>query len=332
MCSPLFGKSLLSGYTEPTEKAVAVSHAHSHHHGHHGHDHAHAAAHFDAAFFGATALNVALVIAQVVYGLSAHSIALIADAGHNGGDALALVLAWIAHVIARRRPSASYTYGFRSASILAALANGMILLVATGIIAWEAVMRFLEPVPVASTTVMAVAGAAIVVNALSARLLMGHGSDLNVRGAFLHMVADAVVSFGVVLAAALIYLTGLMWIDPLVSLIISGVIVWSTWGLLQNAFKMSLDAVPGGIDPAAVRAFLQGLPGVAAVHDMHIWAMSTTETALTCHLVMPGGHPGDAFLATACHQLDHRFGIKHPTMQIELSDAHPCAFEPEHVV
>jgi cobalt-zinc-cadmium efflux system protein len=146
------------------------------------------------------------------------------------------------------------------------------------------------------------------------------------------MVADAVVSFGVVLAAALIYVTGLVWIDPLVSLVISAVIVWSTWGLLQNAFKMSLDAVPRGIDPAAVRGFLQGLPGVTAVHDIHIWAMSTTETALTCHLVMPAGHPGDAFLANACHQLDHRFGIKHPTVQIELSDAAPCAFEPEHVV
>jgi cobalt-zinc-cadmium efflux system protein len=306
-------------------------HRHDHSHGH-DHGHTHLPKQFDIAFFAATTLNVALVLAQVVYGVSSHSIALIADAGHNAGDALGLVLAWIAHVISRRRPTANYTYGFRSASILAALANGMILLVATGIIAWEAVNRFFEPAPVASATVMVVAMAGIVVNALSARLLMGHGSDLNIRGAFLHMIADAVVSAGVVLAAALILLTGWLWIDPLASLVISGVIVWGTWGLFRNALRMSMDAVPGGIDPVAVKAFLHGLSGVRGVHDIHIWAMSTTETALTCHLVMPAGHPGDAFLADACHQLQHRFGIGHPTVQIELSDAAPCSFEPEHVV
>jgi cobalt-zinc-cadmium efflux system protein len=312
---------------------MSQPHAHDHAHTHgHNHSHAHAPRHFDDAFLGTTVLNVALVVAQVGYGLSAQSMALIADAGHNGGDALALVLAWIAHVIARRSPSASYTYGFRSASILAALANGMILLIATGIIAWEAFARLLEPVPVASTTVMVVSAVAIAINALSAWLLSGHGSDLNIRGAFLHMVADAVVSFGVVLAAGLILLTGRMWIDPLVSLVISGVIVWSTWGLFLNALKMSMNAVPAGIDPVAVRAYLRALPGVGAVHDIHIWAMSTTETALTCHLVMPGGHPGDAFLKDACHELNHRFRIGHPTIQIELSDAEVCAFEPEHVV
>lgn len=306
-----------------------MAHAHSHTH---DHGHVHATARFDAAFFGATLLNVALVATQIGYGLSAHSIALIADAGHNAGDAVGLVLAWIAHVIARRRPTAVYTYGFRSASILAALANGMILLVATGVIAVEAFTRFFDPAPVASTTVMAVAAAAICVNALAAWLLRGRESDLNVRGAFLHLLADAAVSLGVVVAALAIFFTGWVWIDPLVSLAISGVIVWGTWGLFRDAFKLSMDAVPDGIDPAAVRSFLQNLAGVETVHDVHIWAMSTTETALTCHLVMPNGHPGDQFLIDTCRRLHQTFGIEHPTIQIELKDAESCAFEPEHVV
>jgi cobalt-zinc-cadmium efflux system protein len=301
-----------------------MAHDHSH-----GPGHTHAPADFGAAFAIATALNFALVVAQVIYGLSANSIALLADAGHNFGDALGLLLAWGAHTLARRTPTERYTYGFRSVSILSALVNAILLLIATGAIAWEAVRRLAEPAEVGGLTVMVVAGIGFVVNAASAVLLMaGRKGDLNIRGAYLHLAADAAVSVGVVVAGAIIFFSGWTWVDPVASLIVSAVIVWGTWGLLREAARMSLDAVPAAIEPADVRAYLQGRAGVASIHDLHIWPMSTTENALTCHLVMPGGHPGDAFLAATCHDLDHRFHISHATIQIEVGDAGPCALEP----
>lgn len=302
-------------------------------HDHHSHDHGHAPANFGPMFAIATALNLGLVAVQVLYGVVAHSVALLADAGHNLGDALGLVIAWGAHVLAKLNPTVRYTYGFRSASILAALLNGMILLVVTGAIAWQAIWRFFEPHEVAGTTVMVVAGLGIPINGFSALLLMtGQKGDLNTRGAFLHMIADAAVSLGVVVAGGLILLTGWNWLDPTVSLVISGVIVWGTWGLLREAINRSLDAVPAEIDPREVAKFLSGLPGVESIHDLHVWAMSTTESALTCHMVMPKGHPGDEFLREAYHQLHNKFAIAHPTLQIELGDAGVCKLEPEHIV
>ena len=295
----------------------------------HAHDHAHAPQHFGGAFALATALNLGLVAVQVIYGLSAHSVALLADAGHNFGDALGLMLAWGAHALARVRPTAHFTYGYRSASILSALLNAVLLLIATGAIAWEALRRFAEPADVAGLIVMVVAAAGIVVNGLSAWLLMaGQKGDLNIRGAFAHMIADAAVSAAVVVAGGVILLTGWTWVDPVASLIVSAVIVWTTWELLRESARMSMDAVPAGIDPKDVRRYLEKLPGVASVHDIHVWAVSTTETALTAHLVIPGGHPGDGFLAELCHDLDRRFKINHPTVQIEVGDAGRCILEP----
>jgi cobalt-zinc-cadmium efflux system protein len=311
-----------------------ASHSHSHDHGHSpDHGHLHAPTNFGVAFAVATGLNLGLVAAQVAYGLSAHSVALLADAGHNLGDVLGLLLAWGAHVIGRSVPTERYTYGFRSASILSALGNALILLIATGAIAWEAIRRLADPGEVEGITVMAVAAVGIVVNGISAWLLMaGQKGDLNIRGAFAHLIADAAVSAGVVVAGGLILLTGWTWVDPAVSLAISAVIVWGTWGMLREAVKMSMDAVPSHINPADVRGYLEQLPGVASVHDLHIWAMSTTENALTAHLVLPKGHPGDGFLTAICRDLDHKFKIRHPTIQIEVGDAGPCVLEPGHIV
>jgi cobalt-zinc-cadmium efflux system protein len=304
-----------------------------HDHCSHDHGHSHVPQSFGPVFAIATALNVALVVVQVFYGVVADSVALLADAGHNFGDALSLVVAWGAHGLARVNPTARYTYGFRSASILAALLNGMILLIATGAIALEAIGRLFRPGDVAGMTVMIVAAVGIFINGVAAWLLMtAEKGDLNLRAAFMHMVADAAVSFGVVVAGGLILLTGWNWLDPAASLAISVVIVWGTWGLLRQAVDRSLDAVPAEIDPKAVAKFLGDLSGVEGVHDLHVWAMSTTETALTCHLVMPGGHPGDAFLQRLCEQLHDRFDIVHPTIQIELSNAGACKLAPEHVV
>jgi cobalt-zinc-cadmium efflux system protein len=301
------------------------------HHDHHHHGHSHAPTSFGTAFAIGAVLNVALVIVQVTYGLLANSTALLADAAHNFGDVLGLLLAWGAHVLARWYPTERYTYGFRSTSILAALLNAMTLLVATGAIAWEATQRLFDPQPVAGLTVIIVAAGGIVINGVTAWLLMGGERDLNVRGAYLHMVADAAVSAGVVAAGALILLTGWTWIDPASSLVIAGVIVWGAWGLLRQSINMSLQAVPSDIDPADVRSYLANLPGVIDVHDLHIWSMSTTETALTCHLVMPNGYPGGEFLTRTDAELRYRFHIHHPTIQIELGDQE-CRLAPAHVV
>ena len=308
------------------------NHGHDHSHAHRGRSHSHAPSTFGTAFALATLLNISLVSIQVIYGVLAHSMALLADAGHNAGDVLALLLAWASHAISRWDPTEQYTYGFRSTSILAALINATILLVVTGAIAGAAVERLFDPQPVAGLSVMVVAALGIVINAAAAWILSrGHTDDLNVHGAFLHLVADAAVSAGVVVAGLVILLTGWLWVDPLASLVISAVIVWSTWGVLRDAAKMSLQGVPPQIDPSEVRVYLRSLPAVADVHDLHIWPMSTTETALTCHLVMPQGYPETDFLDRVYIDLQSRFGIEHPTIQIERGDR-PCKLSPEHVV
>jgi cobalt-zinc-cadmium efflux system protein len=309
---------------------IAHDDDHDEHHGH-GHD---APTDFGRAFAIAAALNIALVVAQVVFGVLANSVALIADAGHNLGDVLGLLLAWGAHGMARWQPTQRYTYGFRSASILAALFNGIVLMVATGAIAWEALRRLADTTDVGGVTVMIVAAVGIVVNGISAWLLMaGRRGDLNVRAAFLHLLADAAISFGVVVAGAIIYVTGWNRLDPLASLVISVLIVWGTWGLLRESVMMSLDAVPEGIDRSRVEDYLRGLPGVTEVHDLHIWAMSTTETAMTAHLVRPGAGLDDRLLHEICQELDHRFRISHATLQVEAGDTeHACRLAPDHVI
>lgn len=265
---------------------------------------------------------------QVVYGLIADSMALLADAGHNFGDAIGLILAWVAYTLGRVRSSERFTYGFRSASILSAFANAVLLLVATGAIVWEAVRRLADPPEVAGTTVMIVAGVGVVINGLSAWILMaGQKHDLNIRGAYLHLVADAAVSVAVVLGGAIIVATGWNWVDPTVSIVIAVVIVWGTWSLLRESFELSMQAVPKGIALGDVRAYFEALPGIASVHHLHIWAMSTTENALTVHLVFPAGHPGDAFLAQICTELSRRFKIHHPTIQVELAEGASCAVD-----
>jgi cobalt-zinc-cadmium efflux system protein len=221
----------------------------------------------------------------------------------------------------------------RGSSILAALANGAFLLLATGGIAWEAVQRFAHPEAVAGITVIVVAALGIAVNTATALLFMsGRKGDLNIRGAFLHMAADAVVSFGVVLAGIGIVYTGWLWLDPVTSLVISVVIVAGTWGLLRDSVRLALQAVPEGIEIERVRAYLADVPGVAGVHDLHVWGMSTTDTALTAHLVMPKGHPGDAVVAGITERLREQFNICHATIQVEIDATHPCAFAPDHVV
>jgi cobalt-zinc-cadmium efflux system protein len=310
-------------------------HDHDHESAHAGHDHDHGPAprDFGSAFAFGTVLNLGFVVIEAVSGYLAGSMALIADAGHNLSDVLGLILAWGAALLKKRPPSERYTYGYRSTSILAALVNAMVLLIAVGAIAVEALRRLMEPAPVESGVVMAVAAVGIVVNGLTAWLFTGgHQHDLNVKGAYLHMLADTVVSAGVVLAGLTILATGWNWIDPAVSLVIAGVIVAGTWGLLTKSASMALHGVPPGIDPAAVRRALEALPGVAKIHDLHIWPMSTTETALTCHLVMPGGCPGDAFIHHVCEEMAHGFGIGHTTIQVERGDGHACCLEPDHVV
>lgn len=290
---------------------------HAHHHGH-GHGHHHAPASFGRAFAIGILLNGGFVAIEAVYGFLSGSTALLADAGHNLSDVLGLVIAWTATVLAARPASKRFTYGFKSSSILAALANAALLLVAVGAILVEAVQRLIHPEPVAGGTMMAVAAAGIVVNTATALLfLRGRGHDINVRGAFIHMAGDALVSLGVVLAGFLITLTARTWIDPLTSLAIVAVIGVSSWRLFKDSMKLGLLGVPPGIDEAGVRTFLGARPGVTAVHDLHIWPMSTTETALTTHLVIPDGHPGDHFLRELTLTLQRDFRIVHATVQIE---------------
>jgi len=279
------------------------------------------------------ALNLTFVVFEFICGLLGNSVALMADAGHNLSDVLGLAIAWTASVLGKRPPSSRYTYGLGGSSILAALFNAVFLLVAVGAIAWEAILRLWQPEPVASVSIMVVAAIGIVVNGVTALLFAsGRHGDLNIRGAFLHMVADALVSVGVVGAGLVILLTGWLWVDPVVSLVIVGVIVWSTWGLLRESLAMSVGAVPSSIDPRAVKVYLESCAGVIAVHDLHIWPMSTTENALTAHLVMPGGHPGDEFLMMASDALKRHYSIGHATLQIETSRETACHLAPDHVV
>jgi cobalt-zinc-cadmium efflux system protein len=302
---------------------------------HAGHDHAHVhtPANFNRAFAIGVTLNILIVVVQAVYGYFSHSLALMADAGHNLSDVLGLLLAWGAAYLATKKPSRKFTYGLRSSSILAALTNAIILLIAIGAIAWEAVQRFSEPHPVESNIVIIVAIIAIVANGITAMLFMsGRKSDLNLRGAYLHMLADTFVSVGVVVAGLLIKFTGAYWIDPLMSLIICATIVYGTWGLLKDSVNLALHAVPETVDEEKVFTFLKNLKGVSKVHDLHIWGMSTTQAALTAHLVMPEGHPGDHFIKDICHELEH-LGICHTTVQIESGNEGVfCKLAPDEVV
>ncbi len=296
------------------------------------HSHNHIPSNPSFAFAVAAVLNIALVVAQVGYGILAHSVALLADAGHNFGDVLGLLLAWGAVILSRSNPTAKYTYGFRSSSILAALLNAALLLITTGAISWEAIRRIGNPNPIDGGTVITVAAAAIIINSFSAWLLRNKKDDLNAKGAFLHLVSDAAVSLGVLFAGVIILQTGYYWVDPVVSIGVSLVIVWSTWGLLREAISMSLDAVPASVDADAVTKYLQSLVGVVRIHDLHIWSISTTEVALTCHLVMPQGHPEDTFMNKVAEELRHKFGISHATLQSELGNEDDCALEPATVV
>ena len=303
-----------------------MTHAHEHHeHDRHGHHHA-APSTFGRAFAVGVGLNLAFVLAEVLFGIRAHSLALISDAGHNLGDVLGLSLAGAGSLLARLGPTPRRTYGLRRFSILAAIGNAGFLLVAVGAITVEAVARLYHPEPVAGRSVMIVAAIGIVINGGTALGFMrGRHGDLNIRGAFLHMLADAGASAGVVIAGLLITLTGWFWLDPAVSLLLVMLIIWSTWGLAKDSLDLALDAVPPGIDPALVTEVLRQLDGVVEVHDLHIWGMSTTDVALTAHLVRPCAGGEDAVLASATQQLRARFGIAHATIQLERGLAiHPC--------
>ncbi|RMF26936.1 MAG: cation transporter [Cyanobacteria bacterium J083] len=289
---------------------------------------------YNQAFIIGTSLNVSFVIIEAVFGFLTQSLALLADAGHNLSDVLGLLLAWGASWLVQRPPSKRFTYGLRRSSILTALLNAIIFLLVMGGIAWEAIERLSSPNQVPGTTIILVAAIGVAINTVTALMFIsGRQRDLNIKGVFLHMAADALVSLGVVLAGVAILTTGWLWFDPAISLIIVVIVVFSTWQLLQDALYLALDAVPQGIEPEAVATYLREIPGVSEIHDLHIWAMSTTETALTVHLVMPGGHPGDEFLAQTTRQLQQTFGIPHATIQIETGNSlYPCSLAPKKQV
>ena len=308
------------------------NHGHDHHdHGHHGHDHdghEHGHGHAHAlppnpgkALAIGIALNFAFVVLEWGFGAWSHSLALMADATHNLGDVLGLVLAWVAARLSQRAPSEHFTYGLGASSILAALANAVLLVLITGGLVWEAVRRLQEPQAIAGAVVIGVALAGVVVNGLTAWLLhRGHEHDLNMKGAYLHMLGDAAVSVAVAVAGAVILVTGWLWLDPAITVVVGLVIVWSSMGLLRDSVKLALQGVPQAIDSTEVRGYLEALKGVSEVHDLHIWAMSTTGTALTAHLVCPGGHPGDEFIEHTRGEIGQRFGIRHVTLQVELGN------------
>ena len=300
----------------------------------HGHSHRATPESLDRALGLGVVLNTAFVLVEAACGVWSGSLALVADAGHNAGDVLGLLLAWGASRLARRPPSRRYTWGLRRTTIYAALANAVLLLTACGAILWEAWHRLRSPAPVAGPTMIAVAAVGVVINTLSAVLFMGgHRGDANVRAAFIHMAADAAVSAGVVVAGVAIMLTGLAWIDPVVSLCITAVIIAGTWDLFRESLDLALDAVPRGVDPAAVTAALASVPGVTEVHDLHVWAASTSEISLTAHLVVPEAGHHDSALAAATAVLRDRFGIGHTTLQLERGDAgRDCAQRPTEVL
>ncbi|TBW34758.1 cation transporter [Siculibacillus lacustris] len=319
-------------HAAPAAESHDHSHAHDHGH-HHGTGHSHAPTDFGRAFRVGIVLNTAFVAVEAGFGFYGNSVALLADAGHNLSDVLALIVAWIAARAAARPPSPRFTYGLAGSSIMAALFNAVVLLIAVGAIVWEAIQRLIAPEPVSGPTMIAVALVGILINGATALMFArGRDGDLNIRGVYLHMLTDAAVSAAVVLAGLTILAGAGTWIDPLMSLIVAGVVVWGTWDLLVESSALSIAAVPSRIDPVAVRAWLAERPGVAALHDLHIWAMSTTETALTAHLVMPSGHPGDAFLAETTELLRSRFAIGHATLQIETDAADWCRLAPEDVI
>lgn len=307
-----------------------MAHAHPHNHN----CCSHAPADFGRAFLIGILLNVAFIAVEIIWGLKANSLALLADAGHNASDVLALALAWAASYLAKRGPSDRFTYGLRGSSIIASLGNAVMLLLVVGGIGWESIQRLTRPEAAESATIMAVAAIGVLVNGITASLFMaGRKSDLNIRGAYLHMLGDAAISFGVVVSGAVMLKTGWLWLDPLASLVISALIILGTWGLLKESLALALQAVPAGIDPAAVKNYLKNVSGVKEVHDLHIWAMSTTEVASSVHLVMANGHPGDDFIRGITQRLEHDFKINHSTIQIELGDtARECPLAPDHVV
>ena len=285
------------------------------------HTHHHEAPNYNRAFAIGVSLNAVFVFIEAGYGIVTNSLALVADAGHNMSDVLSLLLAWGASALAARRPTPRRSYGFRRVTILASLLSAILLLMALGVIAWEAFGRLQAPLPVSGMTILIVAGIGVVINTATALLfLSGRKHDLNIRGAYLHMAADAGVSLGVVIAGSAIMATGWLWLDPTISLVIAVLILISTWGLLRDSLNLVLDSVPDNIDPVAVESYLIGLPNVAKVHDLHIWAMSTTEVALTAHLVVPQLVPDDSFLHRVAHTLHDQFGIGHSTLQIERGE------------
>jgi len=294
-------------------------------HDHAGHDHSHShgvpsgPVTSNAAFATAVGLNVLMVVAELVFGLISGSMALIADAGHNFSDVIGILFAWVANWLAAKPAGGRFTYGLRRSTILAALASGVLLLVATGGIIWESITRLAEPDHVMGGTVILVALIGVAINAISAALfLKGSKHDINIRGAFLHLIGDAGVSVGVAIAGIMILYTGWMWVDPIASLLVAGVVLWATWGLLSEALQLSLDAVPRGIEIEEVRGWLAGQPGVVEVHDVHVWPLSTTQTALTAHLVRPEPPDSDAFLEQLREEARDKFGIGHTTIQLEV--------------
>lgn len=313
-----------------------MAHDHNHDHGSHNHSHAghsHAPASFGKAFAIGIALNTVYVIAEAAYGIASNSLALVADAGHNLSDVLGLALAWGASILTARAPKGRYTYGLRKTSILAALTNAVVLLVVTGGIIWEAIRRFSDPQIIDSNVVIFVALIGIFVNGFTAFMFMsGRKNDINIKGAFLHMVADAAITLGVVIAALLIKSTGWAWIDPAISVIIGVVITIGTWSLFRDSVFLALDAIPSGIEKDKIESYLSSLPGVTGISDLHIWGLSTTETALTAHLIRPGSELDDAFIKQTAETLKLKFGIAHATIQIENGDeARMCALHTKTV-
>lgn len=296
---------------------------HDHHHGEGGHSHSHAPADFGRAFLIGILLNAGFIVFEVVFGLMSDSLALLADAGHNLSDVIGLVLAWVASELAKRVATSRRTYGWKRATVLAALFNALLLLIGVGAIVWEAIKRFSEPTHVAGGTVIWVAALGIAVNGVTALLFMsGRKNDINVRGAFLHMAADAGVSAGVMISGAVILFTGWTWLDPVVSLLVAFFILLSTWELFTDSLNLSMDAVPESIDPDAVRTYFAELPEVTEVHHIHIWPLSTTEVALTAHLVKKDPALDDELLERIREDLHHKFNIGHPTIQFESSSEH----------
>jgi len=286
------------------------------------HRHHHTPADYNRAFAVGVALNAVFVVIEAVFGVLSGSLALLTDAGHNLSDVLGLLLAWGAAALARKRPSPRRTYGYSRATIIASLFSGLLLMGAVGAIGWEAVGRLMEPPQPAGKTIMIVAAIGVVINTVTALFFVsGKDHDLNIRGAFLHMAADAAVSLGVVASGALILFYGMNWVDPVISLVIAAVIFLSTWGLLRDSLNLAVDAVPRNVDPDAVREYLNNLPGVTAMHDLHIWPMSTTDTALTAHLVMGALPENDEFLVDVAQQLADRFTINHVTIQLERHES-----------